>query len=569
MSSGVSGSARTRYAILGCGSVGHAVAEDLTGRGKDVLILDRDESRVEALRDQDLNARVQDIADPDVVEAIDDDRDIVLILASDVEANKAAVSAVRDTGGDHYVVVRASDPVSEDELRERGADVVINPSTVIADSALQSLETGELEYMARQLAEIIEDGDGRMAILTHDNPEPDSIASATALQAIAGAFGVEADILYTGDVGHQENRAFVNLLGIDLVARSEAPDLSGVRDGRCSRPRKVGRGQLRLRDRYRHLSRSPRSRRPLRRPVRRRTDQRLLDLDDPHEVPPRVRPVADGGGCDRPPLRDPRRDARLQAGHDTRGPDRRRVSPPVREPRHTLEQVESPSMSPETLDVLAEAIQNREVQGSHLFSTAGFIRDREALAQAAQHLLNLEGITTTAVLGIADDTIYLAARSKDIRLNIGNVLDEAFSEMGDAAGHSTQGSLEIPLGIFTGSSRAATTETPCSTSPRRPSAESCSTRSASRAGARAGTPRETARAIFFFRSVTGADCGSHYVRPRGPARNLSRLWRSVRVGVATRWWVRRQPPRQRAVSTSVLLSGQRGRQCERRRGHRR
>jgi len=55
-------------------------------------------------------------------------------------------------------------------------------------------------------------------------------------------------------------------------------------------------------------------------------------------------------------------------------------------------------------------------------------------------------------LGIADDTIYLAARSKDIRLNIGigNVLDEAFSEMGDAAGHSTQGSLEIPLGIFTG-----------------------------------------------------------------------------------------------------------------------
>ncbi|OYR80797.1 phosphoesterase, partial [Halorubrum sp. E3] len=192
MSSGASGSARTRYAILGCGSVGHAVAEELTERGKDVLILDRDESRVEALRDQDLNARVQDIAEPDVVDELGD-RDIVLILASDVEANKAAVSAVRETGGDHYVVVRASDPVSEDELRERGADVVINPSTVIADSALQSLETGELEYMARQLAEIIEEGGDRMAILTHDNPEPDSIASATALQAIAEAFGVDAD----------------------------------------------------------------------------------------------------------------------------------------------------------------------------------------------------------------------------------------------------------------------------------------------------------------------------------------------------------------------------------------
>jgi nanoRNase/pAp phosphatase (c-di-AMP/oligoRNAs hydrolase) len=116
----------------------------------------------------------------------------------------------------------------------------------------------------------------------------------------------------------------------------------------------------------------------------------------------------------------------------------------------TLEQVESPSMSPETLDVLAEAIRNREVRGSHLVSNAGFIRDRDALAQAAQHLLNLEGITTTAVFAIADDTIYLAARSKDIRMDIGNVLEDAFADIGEVAGHSTDASVEIPLGIFTG-----------------------------------------------------------------------------------------------------------------------
>jgi len=426
MSSGVSGSARTRYAILGCGSVGHAVAEDLTGRGKDVLILDRDESRVEALRDQDLNARVQDIADPDVVEAIDD-RDIVLILASDVEANKAAVSAVRDTGGDHYVVVRASDPVSEDELRERGADVVINPSTVIADSALQSLETGELEYMARQLAEIIEDGDGRMAILTHDNPEPDSIASATALQAIAGAFGVEADILYTGDVGHQENRAFVNLLGIDLVARSRRHPTS----------RSTGRSlQSTSQSRPRTASTS--------RPISTFISIDHLEADVPFDARfVDVRTNVSSTSTiltkylqefDQSPTEAVAtallygiRAETLDFKRDTTPADLTAAAYLSPFANHdTLEQVESPSMSPETLDVLAEAIQNREVQGSHLFSTAGFIRDREGAAQAAQHLLNLEGITTTAVLGIADDTIYLAARSKDIRLNIGNVLDEAF-----------------------------------------------------------------------------------------------------------------------------------------------
>jgi len=116
----------------------------------------------------------------------------------------------------------------------------------------------------------------------------------------------------------------------------------------------------------------------------------------------------------------------------------------------TLEQVESPSMSPETLDVLAEAITNRDVQGSHLVSNAGFVRDREALTQTASHLLNLEGVTTTAVFRIADETIFLAGRSKDIRINIGKVLDDAYGEIGETASHSTQTSAEIPLGIFTG-----------------------------------------------------------------------------------------------------------------------
>jgi nanoRNase/pAp phosphatase (c-di-AMP/oligoRNAs hydrolase) len=35
-------------------------------------------------------------------------------------------------------------------------------------------------------------------------------------------------------------------------------------------------------------------------------------------------------------------------------------------------------------------------------------------------------------------------------MNIGKVLDDAFGEMGEAKGHSTDASVEIPLGIFTG-----------------------------------------------------------------------------------------------------------------------
>jgi nanoRNase/pAp phosphatase (c-di-AMP/oligoRNAs hydrolase) len=433
------------YAILGCGSVGHAVAEELAEEGKDVLILDKDDSRVEALRDQDLNARTHDIRTADVADVVAE-RDVLLILSSDVEANKEAVKAIRSRAGDQFIVVRASDPVSEDELRELGADVVINPSEVIADSALRLLEAGELEYKARQLADLLDEVDGRMAIVTYDNPDPDSIAAAVALQAIAAEYGIEGDILYHGDMGHQENRAFVNLLGIDLLERSDAPDLAEY-------------GAVALLD---HVT----------------GDEGLpveLDVFIDHREPDEE---IDAGFMDvrtnvsststiltkyiqefdlspseavATALLYGIRAETLDFKRDTTPADLTAAAYLYPFANHdTLEQVESPSMSPETLDVLAEAIQNREVQGSHLVSNAGFIRDRDALSQAAQHLLNLEGITTTAVFGIADDRIYLAARSKDIRMNIGNVLNDAFAQIGEAGGHSTQGSVEIPLGIFTG-----------------------------------------------------------------------------------------------------------------------
>ena len=87
MSTGISMASMSTYAILGCGSVGHAVAESLVAEEKDVLILDRDQGRVEALRDQDLNARVGDISNPEAVETVID-RDVLLVLSSDVDANR-------------------------------------------------------------------------------------------------------------------------------------------------------------------------------------------------------------------------------------------------------------------------------------------------------------------------------------------------------------------------------------------------------------------------------------------------------------------------------------------------
>ena len=445
MSTGISMASMSTYAILGCGSVGHAVAESLVAEEKDVLILDRDQGRVEALRDQDLNARVGDISNPEAVETVID-RDVLLVLSSDVDANRAAVENIREHGTDHFIVVRASDPVTADELTELGVDTVINPSAVIADSALRALETGELEYKAEQLAGVIDATDQQMAILTHRSPDPDSIASAIALKAIAEARGADADILYDGEIGHQENRAFVNLFGIDLVSLSEVgldsyDTLALVDHAKASAPAVDESIDIFI-DHFEPEAEYDTTFTYVR-PNVSSTSTILtkyiqeFDLNLSEDVATAL-------------LYGIRAET-LDFKRDTTPADLTAAAYLYPFANHdTLEQVESPSMSPETLDVLAEAIRNRDVKGSHLVSNAGFIRNREALSEAAQHLLNLEGITTTAVFAIADETIYLAARSKDIRMDIGSVLTDALGDSGDVVGHSTDATVEIPLGIFTG-----------------------------------------------------------------------------------------------------------------------
>ncbi|MFB6085984.1 MAG: DHH family phosphoesterase [Halodesulfurarchaeum sp.] len=438
-------SSMSSYVILGCGSVGHSVAEELVERGKEVLILDKDQSRVEALRDQDLDARQADISNPEIGEEVEG-YDVALILASDIEANKSAVEHIRTRHEEQFIVARASDPVTSDELSELGADVVINPSSVISDAALRALESGELEYKARNLADVLTGAKGKVAILTHDNPDPDSIASAAALEAIAEHLDVEADILYFGDIGHQENRAFVNLLDIELT-HHDAVDIEEYDTFAMVDQAKAGTVSIDATidiyiDHFEAEGEVDADFTDVRPNVSATSTILTKYLQEFDMTVSETVATALLYGI-RAETYDFRRDTTPAdltaaaylypfANHDT------------------LEQVESPNMSPETLDVLAEAIANREVQGSHLVSNAGFINSRDALAQAAQQLLNLEGVTTTAVFGIIDDTIYLAARSKDIRLNIGSVLQEEFADIGEAAGHSTQASAEVSLGIFTG-----------------------------------------------------------------------------------------------------------------------
>jgi len=410
-------------------------------------IIEKNAKRVETLRDQNFDAHVGDITKEEVIKnLLTPDLEIVMILSSDSKANTTALSMIKEKKPDVVVIVRAADPLSKDKLEELGADAVVYPSALIANATLHDLQKAESQRSANRLHEILK-SIKKLGILVHDNPDPDSIASALALRQIAASVDTEAAIIYHGEISRQENRAFVNLLDIDLV------HVDAIHPSDYDMLALVDTG-------------IPGANNPL------TSLDNVGIIIDHHGVPEQnvlyadIRDVGSTATILTNYLEeldidiDKRLATALLYGIRIDTQDYKVHVTPADlaaatklmqlSDREILNQIESPTMSMETLDIIGEAIHNKHITGSYLLSSVGFIHNVDALAQAADYLLNLEGVTAVAVFGMNDEKIHVSARSKDVRVNIGAVMSQAFSDIGSAGGHANAGAAQIPLGVFTG-----------------------------------------------------------------------------------------------------------------------
>jgi len=438
------------YLVLGSGSLGFALVKELKERDKELFVVDKDPQKVETLREEGYDAMIGDISDVEVLEKINTKNlAAIMILSSDPEANKAALANVRKkVSPDVYCVARASDAINMQEMESLGADLVIIPPKVVAKSLARSLERAESMLRGNKLVQWFNGLRGKnLAIIVHNNPDPDSISAALALQTIAKSFDVVSDILYSGEIGHQENKAFVNLLGIEL---------SKMEDRNISNYDKIALVDCAV----------PGSNNKL------QPGTHIGAVFDHHPVGDLnidaefidIRPNVGASATILTKYLqelnidiDQKLATALLYGIRTDTMDFKRNTDssdlsaaaflyPLSQ-HDILDQLERPSMSTETLDVLGEAILNRQIYSGYLISNVGSIRDRDTLPQAADYLLNLEGISTTLVFGVSEDTIFISGRSNDIRVNLGEVMKKAFGE-GYAGGHSNAAAAQIPLGVF-------------------------------------------------------------------------------------------------------------------------
>ena len=302
---------------------------------------------------------------------------------------------------------------------------------------------------ARELYDLLTGG-SEINIVCHNNPDPDCLASALALGRIAAAAGIdERHILYSGDISHQQNRAFVNLLDIDLhpfeadVVVDRGPDslLAFVDHSTPGENNEVPTGTR-------------------------------VDIVIDHHSTERVEATfvdhrEEVGACAtilteylrelEVTLDSVLATALLIAIRSETLAFLRGVTAAEYDAagflhgiadHETLRRIAAPSVTGETLDTIATAIENRSVAQAVLVTPVGRTAERDALPQAADYLATLEGVETAIVFGIVRDTVHLSARSPDPRVNVGDVLRTAFEPVGSGGGHYDVAGGQVPLGLF-------------------------------------------------------------------------------------------------------------------------
>jgi len=300
----------------------------------------------------------------------------------------------------------------------------------------------------------------QISILTHPTPDPDAMAAAMGVASLAEQVGTAATIQFSGKIRHQENRAFRNVLKVDLDRIERAEELEsdavilvdhneprGFSESETVRPVAVvdhhpgdGRGEsfTDVRTEYgacssvvaeyfEDLDATPVL-----------PDTHESEIDSSYVVPSYV-----ATGLFFGILTDTNR---LTSGIDPADfAASSYLSAGVDE--NLLDRIANPQVSAETLEIKATAIREREVEGAFAISDVGEVSNIDAIPQAADELIRLEGITAAIVYGARNGVLYLSGRSRDDRVHMGRALESALDDLpgGDGGGHARMGGGQISL----------------------------------------------------------------------------------------------------------------------------
>lgn len=278
-------------------------------------------------------------------------------------------------------------------------------------------------------------------IMVQDDPDPDALASALALRTLLGRTRAGATIATFGSIGRPENRAMARILDIEVEHIA---------------PRVVEQF-----DRVAMVDTQPSF-----------FEERLPEVDlvmdhhpEPVPVRARIKDVRPGYGATATILTEYLRAAEVKISarlatallygikadtlHLERGATRSDMEAFAYlhglANHSALRRIERPELPAAALDRLAAAIAHRHVVNGVLFAHLGEMPYRELAAQFAELLLQVEGTEWTVVSGTVTGELHVSVRNVGYVRSAGEVVRQAFGDLGSAGGHRAMAKAVIPL----------------------------------------------------------------------------------------------------------------------------
>jgi nanoRNase/pAp phosphatase (c-di-AMP/oligoRNAs hydrolase) len=316
-----------------------------------------------------------------------------------------------------------------------------------------------LASSGQQLARLLSRND-RVAVLMHPNPDPDAMSAALAVTSLADQAGTDASVHYPGQIRHQENRAFETVLNLDfdriesaaelpdapvvLVDHNEARGFSGAEgidpvavvdhhpgggEGSALTDVRVEYGACAsiFAEYFEEMGWEPVD------------PEEVSTLEDTDGVldPDVATGLLYGIQSDTKSLTKGCSPAEFEASAY--------LYPGIDE--DSLDRIANPEVDAEVLDIKARAIDRRTVDKAFAVSDVGTVSNVDAIPQAADELLRLEGVTAVVVFGDKDGTIHLSGRSRDDRVHMGKALRAVVDDvpMAGAGGHARMGGGQLSI----------------------------------------------------------------------------------------------------------------------------
>lgn len=329
------------------------------------------------------------------------------------------------------------------------------------ETPLEKPKVVSLNRPSQRLREILEGHRGeRHLIAIRGYPDPDSIGSAMAHAYICEQFDIEPTILYFDDISHQENRALVKKLSIEMVRYTETSDFSNFD--------RMGTVDTQTLDVPPEVKRVP-----------------MLSIVDHHKTQASeltaefidiredagstcsiyAEYLADGMAtmnADDPQcaklasallygIRSDTDDYLLAREIDYRAAA---FLAPYAD-HDLLMAISLQSISPRTMEITQRAFANKAIADTYLISGVGYVRDedRDSIGQAADYLLRREGIDTVICYGIVnnlyvDGSLRTTSDVVDPDRFIKELLGTDSHGVFFGGGRADKGAFKIHLGPF-------------------------------------------------------------------------------------------------------------------------